>query len=510
MKAKKSKKIIWEKQLARFSTLFPWYLCNYNYVYRLPKIIGQGASTYSSILKDEVATSYLVSGQFDQLAEIFGRRAKKDRIFLDRLASNYFYIRNDFCKIAELISKTDLAGASNKKSTRLLDYYCRAFLAHHPYASLCRMFDLTLAADLEKYLLEKINGRGKAAAYLSILVSPVRLSSEIKNELGILKIAKKISKRKKIYDFFFKKDVEVILAWLREEDPDINREFNELHKKFCWLPVFFDSPDWPKEFYIKEIKSWLKNKNELNKKYRVLSNYLADVKRQKKKIIKELNPPAQIKKLIKYAETFAFIKTELGAVFSYTSFKARPLFAEAASRAGWPVRDFRYLTPLEAKKFLAKNILPKRSLIKSRQSLSLICPGKGELIVLAGAEAERVIKEKGFLAKLSKEIRELKGQVANLGKARGRAKIIKSFKDIGKIKKGDILVAPITKPDLITGLKKVAAIVTDEGGLTCHAAIISRELKIPCVVGAKIATQVLRDGQLVEVDANKGIVKVLK
>ena len=59
-------------------------------------------------------------------------------------------------------------------------------------------------------------------------------------------------------------------------------------------------------------------------------------------------------------------------------------------------------------------------------------------------------------------------------------------------------------------MRRAKAIITDEGGLTCHAAIISRELGIPCIIGTKIATKVLKDGDMVEVDANKGIVKKIK
>ena len=81
---------------------------------------------------------------------------------------------------------------------------------------------------------------------------------------------------------------------------------------------------------------------------------------------------------------------------------------------------------------------------------------------------------------------------------------------MGKMEKGNIMVAHTTFPALIPAMKKAAAIVTDDGGITCHAAIVARELKIPCVVGTKIATQVLKDGDLVEVDADKGIVKILK
>lgn len=79
-----------------------------------------------------------------------------------------------------------------------------------------------------------------------------------------------------------------------------------------------------------------------------------------------------------------------------------------------------------------------------------------------------------------------------------------------KMKEGNILVAMATNPTFVPVMRKAGAIVTDMGGLTCHAAIVSREWGIPCVVGTKIATKVLKDGDLVEVDANKGIVKIIK
>ncbi|HLC70404.1 MAG TPA: PEP-utilizing enzyme [Candidatus Nanoarchaeia archaeon] len=102
---------------------------------------------------------------------------------------------------------------------------------------------------------------------------------------------------------------------------------------------------------------------------------------------------------------------------------------------------------------------------------------------------------------------ELYGQCAYPGKVRGVARIIYSVDT--KLKKGEILVSINSSPNLMPLLGKCAAIVTDEGGITCHAAIISRELKIPCVIGTKIATKVLKDGMMIEVDAQKGIVKIL-
>ena len=85
-----------------------------------------------------------------------------------------------------------------------------------------------------------------------------------------------------------------------------------------------------------------------------------------------------------------------------------------------------------------------------------------------------------------------------------------SWTDTVEINEGDILVTGMTNPQIIPMLKKASAIVTDEGGIICHAAIISRELKKPCIVGTKNATQILKDGDLVEVDANNGIVRIIK
>jgi len=98
----------------------------------------------------------------------------------------------------------------------------------------------------------------------------------------------------------------------------------------------------------------------------------------------------------------------------------------------------------------------------------------------------------------------LSGTSASPGVGTGPVKILKSPKEISKIEKGDILVAPMTSPDYVPAMKKSAAIITDEGGETSHAAIVSRELGIPCIVGTKTATKFLKDGQIVSVDGSTG------
>ncbi|OIP23362.1 phosphoenolpyruvate synthase [bacterium CG_4_10_14_0_2_um_filter_33_32] len=100
----------------------------------------------------------------------------------------------------------------------------------------------------------------------------------------------------------------------------------------------------------------------------------------------------------------------------------------------------------------------------------------------------------------------LKGAAASVGLAGGPIKIIHSPEEIDKILEGDVLVTEMTTPDYVPAMKRASAIVTDKGGRTCHAAIVSRELGIPCVVGTGTATETLRDVDFVTVDGAKGLV----
>lgn len=104
---------------------------------------------------------------------------------------------------------------------------------------------------------------------------------------------------------------------------------------------------------------------------------------------------------------------------------------------------------------------------------------------------------------------KLKGAVGSPGVAKGVVKVVEGIQDIGRFKEGDVLVTKMTEPAMVIMMNKAAAIVTDVGGITCHAAIVSRELGIPCVVATKIATKDLKDGFMVRVDGDKGEVEIL-
>lgn len=104
----------------------------------------------------------------------------------------------------------------------------------------------------------------------------------------------------------------------------------------------------------------------------------------------------------------------------------------------------------------------------------------------------------------------LRGIIANQGIVIGKVRVIKDFHDINKFVENEILVANTTHPNYLPAMKKAKAFITNEGGVVCHAAIVSRELNKPCIVGTKIATKVLKNGDQVVVDADHGIIKIIK
>ncbi len=159
---------------------------------------------------------------------------------------------------------------------------------------------------------------------------------------------------------------------------------------------------------------------------------------------------------------------------------------------------------------LTNNEIPNKNILLKRQNKKLILVD-GQIV--STPELKKL--EEKFNFQLEAEavvakVTEIKGQIACVGKVSGKVRILMKNQDVSLVEKGEVLVTSMTVPTFLPAMERAIAFVTDDGGITSHAAIVARELKKPCIIGTKIATKVLKDGDLVEVDANTGIVKVLK
>ncbi len=206
--------------------------------------------------------------------------------------------------------------------------------------------------------------------------------------------------------------------------------------------------------------------------------------------------------LSKMAQAKAVAKEKINLI----SYHANRLFKELEERLKIGPDLLRTLLSDEMKSLLL-NTKINLSDLEARLNESVYLIDGGIKIYLEKEKIRGLIKGEAVQKNL-----EIRGQVAFLGKATGRVCVIKGEREMSlkKFVDGSVLVSVNTSPNMFGIMLKATAIITDIGGITSHAAIVSRELKIPCIIGTKIATKVLKDGDLVEVDAEKGIVKIIK
>ncbi len=176
------------------------------------------------------------------------------------------------------------------------------------------------------------------------------------------------------------------------------------------------------------------------------------------------------------------------------------------------VSDFKFLTPQEIVGLYRDRIKPKK-LIAARKK-GVVINYLPTLEIITGPAAKNVIdtirKNQERFHPLDNAKNEIKGRtVFGEGKFVGTCRVITDYEMVEDLKEGEILVTPSTMPKYNAVYRRAKAIITDEGGVLAHVSIFCREFEIIGIVGAKNATQILKDGDLVEVDANKGVVKIL-
>ncbi len=352
-------------------------------------------------------------------------------------------------------SKTLLSLARQVKPTttslqRFFDYYSAS----------TAMLDITASASkvVTDQLLQELNGHPNSEKIIAYYSTPQKLSPLQKLERDISSLIKTTPR-----DILIKK----------------------LHRRYQWIPINFVGEPWTEKEIAQKITAYRPTRHSTPTK--APSTHLSPTTKQHLhalRIIAELNE---------------FRK----GVFTKAIFDCRPAFDTLAKKnnlSGW--EDINFLTTSEiidlskGKNTYQKALLPTRSLV-------LLAPKGKNVMLLYGNEVKRF--EKKFRS-IDHTVTELKGVTAQHGLVTGRVKIIKEVKDFAKFQKGDILVAKMTSIDFIAIMKRAAAFVTDEGGLACHAAIIAREYGTPCIVGTGSASHVFKDGDLVKVDANLGII----
>ncbi len=408
----------------------------------------------------------------DKYVDSFLLKSQKTRGLLDN-----FYSK---------LSQTNLAAVSNEEVFKLLSDYMVLF---------CRVHSLFMASQFEPlvFVEQKLKGlilierpKKELDEIFSTLVTSPEFDLIKREELEFTKFASKPVSDKQLLEYALRN------SWLFWNCHSNKNAIEFLKNRMV---------DFKEESYAEKKKRFTSEQNVLAKKQEEL---LVSFENRK-----------EIERLSLVFQKMSHDRLELKSYW-VGEFKLLYFFEEIAKRIGVSVSDLIKTCRLSdiENGLLYSRVLPVAE-IEARKKHFLFLVKDKKMDFYSGAKAFEIVE-----ALLPKEDENkgnlVQGITANSGFATGKVRMLyvngldQLVLDMKDFQEGEILVTSMTQPTMVTMAKKAAAIVTDEGGLTSHAAVIAREFKIPCIVGCKVAMKTFKTGDLIEVDANKGIVRKIE
>lgn len=349
------------------------------------------------------------------------------------------------------------------------------------------LWDRFLVNLVQKELEKVCNGTNQIMKYLEIFSLPSYPPPVVEEKLNLLSIADKKNKLSPMA---------------------INQLIKKHAQKFGWMAIYnFGEKPFAADYYKKGLKELLTEKINFKEEIRKIKSRFQENGLNFSKAMSSFKKHKKLFVLTNLLHQTPNMRDERERYRAKMVSYSTEIYRIISKKLKTPLGFVTNLTNQEIINGLKCGKVENLKEVKLRKNSYLIYFKNNKIEILPHHLIDSIIKK---IEPREHKVNFLKGLIARRGRAKGRVKIILSGNDLHKIKQGDIFVTTMTKPNFVPVIKKCAAIVTDEGSILCHAAIVSREFKIPCIIGTKIATKVLKDGDLVGVDADKGIVKILK
>lgn len=293
------------------------------------------------------------------------------------------------------------------------------------------------------------------------------------------------------------------IGYKKQKMSKIEQQLLKHTKLFSWMGcVMFAGKPYTQKYFEKELQEMLKE--DCESKLKKLEQQKQKRKQEINDVVERLKLSQQEKELLDSFRDWTYLRTFIKDMTSVGITATISILEEIAKRTKMKHEDLLYLSDKELQEIFTDK---KQELVKESK---LRQKGWGLVIIQNNAKYYNYLTVKEIEEPEEIVPAGIKGFSAYKGIVKGTAIIVNSIEDLEKVKEDNILITHMTTTNFVPILSKVSAIVTDEGGITCHAAIISRELQIPCIIGTRLATKAFRTGDLLEVDAYKGIVKKIK
>ena len=350
---------------------------------------------------------------------------------------------------------------------------------------------------IEKKLLEYIKPNDPDfRKYVLIFTDPKEMTEVAEERWKLTKIAKE----------FFKQN-ENLNNLSKEARKKIDQHLN----KFAYINRGLATS---KPYTLKDITDRLKEiKKQIDKgisindlTYGSSEEKVAD---EYKWALNKIKPNPDFQKIINQGKLHSYVRNRRVEAFFNADYGASFMYEEIAKRSNFNPDWIMEVSIPEMFETLKGKSLPSDEEMQKRfKNYAMIVKNAKTTLITDPKEIKKLEKE--YYVDTD-SVEEIHGRMASLGGIiKGRAKVCLDKEVIDKVKSGDILVAQFTTPDFVPAMERVVAVVADQGGLSSHATIVSRELGVPCVIATKNATRIIKDNDLLEVNAQTGIVKILE
>lgn len=343
---------------------------------------------------------------------------------------------------------------------------------------------------------------------LSILTTSDDLSFYQKEEMVFYSILKSLKPSQTVL-----KNNKKFRNWLEAKHSRVDYKLQQHAQEYSWLMNNYKrGQPLPETYFYTRARQVLSVSDDLAREIRDIKKQFRSSLNKKRALLKKL-PAGRLKFYAQQVvgDVVAWQDDRKGWQMRAQEVIYRFL-QEFARRKKISLDKWHYLTPPEVWSVLVGALdFPHRD-VKARQKRMFVPVDYKSYTIYTGRIADKFYRAYRT-GDRDKSVREVKGIVGSRGTPglfRAKVQILRGPNQVKSFKKGRVLVAELTSPDYIAAIRKASAIITDHGGLTSHAAVVAREFNIPCIVGTKNATQAFSNGDLVEINATRGIIKRVK
>lgn len=417
---------------------------------------------------------------------------RADPDYLHNYADRCLSIGEDILNFSKKVQNKDMSGLTNKELAKLYLNLISKLKGFMPFMFSLHLVDEFLTERFLGLLKEFTDKKGIGDKgfldYQMILSLPCRKIFVLQEKEDLMKIAITVKERK------LSLNDKLVISMLQK------------HKnKYAWInSILIEKEPYDTVYYRERLNKMVRS--YIREVYQSIKENEANLRFKQKKYLKEIRSNRELYNITITTQLFGFLRSFRVDAPNKTYGDSWNLIEEIAKRVGIPPLETRYLDSKEISRALAGDKINHKGIIRERK--------QGSSTVMINSE-RYVITDRDFTQKMLEHTKSgeeesvdlIKGAIAYPGKITGFCKVLYSLDDMKKVEKGDIIVISMTDPHYIPVMEKASAFVTDFGGILCHAAIVAREMKKPCVIGTKRATKIFKDGDLLEVDAEKGLVR---